>query len=218
MAKGFARLAKRASVLAAMTLLATTSSFLPAEAAIKAGDPCKKEGATMKIGGDRYTCTKNPRYPKDKRSWVWNGCLQSHALYIDSVKRLETLKVGLVSAKAKLDQLISEIPIAEAQAKEYDKKVLDTQVKLEAAKASYSENLAKGAAFSKATEQWANAVRSYERAITAFKRAAEQLRKKNTDVIAQQKRLEVQGKTIAASEFEIKANLQGRNQACQRGL
>jgi len=214
----FARLAKKATFVAAITLLATTSSFFPAEAAIKAGDPCKKEGATLKIKGDRYTCTKNPRYPNDKRSWVWNGCLQSHALYIDSVKRLENLKVGLESAKVKLNQLIAEIPVAEAQAKEYDKKVLDTQVKLDAAKASYSENLAKGPAFSKATEQWANAVRSYERAITAFKRAAEQLRKKNADVITQQKRLEVQAKTIDANEFEIKANLKGRNQACQRGL
>jgi len=78
--------------------------------------------------------------------------------------------------------------------------------------------LAKGAAYEKATNQWKNAVASYERAIAGFTRAAKSLRDKAEDVSAQQKRLDIQNQTIAASEVEIKSNLKGRNQACQKGL
>ena len=60
--------------------------------------------------------------------------------------------------------------------------------------------------------------RSYERAIAGFKRAADNWREKSADVTAQQKRLDLQSQTIAASELEIKSNLQGRNQACKPGL
>ena len=201
-----------------MALLTTTTSFIPAEAAVKAGDRCKKEGATLRISGDRYVCTKNPRFPNEKRSWVWVGCIEANTLYTDSVKRLDTLKAGLLSAKAKLDELTAEIPAAEAKAKEYDAKIAATQVKLDSAKANYEENRAKGAAFAKATEQWNNAVKSYERAIASFKRAADNWRDKTSDVTAQQKRLDLQSQTIAASEVEIASNLKGRNQACQKGL
>ena len=106
----------------------------------------------------------------------------------------------------------------EAKAKEYDGKIASTQVKLDAAKVKYAASLAKGAAYAKATEQWNNAIRSYERAIAGFKRAADNWREKSSDVTAQQKRLELQSQTIAASEVEIKSNLQGRNQACRPGL
>ena len=214
----FVKIGKKATVVAAMALLTTTTSFIPAEAAVKAGDRCTKEGATTRIGGDRYVCTKNPRYPKDRRAWVWVGCIEANTLYSDSVKRLDGLKAGLVTAKAKLDELIAEIPAAEAKAKEYDAKITATQVKLDAAKANYNENFAKGAAYSKATEQWSNAVKSYERAIAGFKRAADNWREKSSDVTAQQKRLDLQSQTVAAAEVEIKSNLAGRNQACQRGL
>ena len=218
MRNSFVRIGKKASVVAAMALLTTTTSFIPAEAAVKAGDRCKKEGATLRISGDRYVCTKNPRFPNEKRSWVWVGCIEANTLYTDSVKRLDTLKAGLLSAKAKLDELTAEIPAAEAKAKEYDAKIAATQVKLDSAKANYEENRAKGAAFAKATEQWNNAVKSYERAIASFKRAADNWRDKTSDVTAQQKRLDLQSQTIAASEVEIASNLKGRNQACQKGL
>lgn len=214
----FVRIGKKATVVAAMALLTTTTSFIPAEAAVKAGDRCKKQGATLKISGDRYVCTKNPRFPSDPRTWVWVGCIEANTLYTDSITRLESLKTGLVSAKAKLDELVAEIPAAEAKAKEYDAKIAATQIKLDSAKANYDENRAKGAAFAKATEQWNNAVKSYERAIASFKRAADNWRDKSSDVAAQQKRLDLQTQTIAASEVEIKSNLNGRNQACRRGL
>ncbi|MFM8383992.1 MAG: hypothetical protein ACKN96_03285, partial [Actinomycetota bacterium] len=190
----------------------------PAEAANKAGARCTKEGSTTRIGGDRYVCTTNPRYPNERRTWVWVGCIQANTLYTDSVKRLDGLKAGLVTAKAKLDELTAEIPAAEAKAKEYDAKIVTTQVKLDAAKANYEENRVKGTAYAKATEQWNNAVKSYERAIAGFKRAADNWREKSSDVAAQQKRLDLQSQTIAASEVEIKSNLKGRNQACQKGL
>lgn len=214
----FVKIGKKATVVAAMALLTTTTSFIPAEAAVKAGDRCKREGATTRIGGDRYVCTKNPRFPNERRTWVWVGCIQANTLYTDSVKRLDTLKAGLLTAKAKLDELTAELPAAEAKAKELDTKIATTQVKLDAAKAAYNENLAKGTAYAKATEQWNNAVKSYERAIAGFKRAADNWREKSSDVTAQQKRLDLQSQTIAASEVEIRSNLKGRNQACQRGL
>ena len=213
-----ATLGKKAAVVAAMALLTTMTSFIPAEAAAKAGGPCPKTNAKTRIGGDQYVCTKNPRYPNEKRSWVWVGCLDANTLYVDSVKRLETLKAGLVTAKAKLDELIAEIPAAEAKAKEYDAKIASTQIKLDAAKAAYEENRVKGTAYAKAADQWKNAAASYERAIAGFKRAADNWREKGADVTAQQKRLDLQSQTIAASEIEIKSNLKGRNQACQRGL
>lgn len=212
------RFGKRASVIAAMALLATTTSFIPAEAANRAGGPCPKLNAKVRIGGDQYLCTKNPTVKSAKRTWVWVGCVEADKLYTDSVKRLETLKTGLVTAKSKLDELVAEIPAAEAKAKEYDGKIASTQVKLDAAKVKYAASLAKGAAYAKATEQWSNAVRSYERAIAGFKRAADNWRDKSSDVTAQQKRLELQSQTIAASELEIKSNRQGRNQACRPGL
>lgn len=209
---------KRASVIAAMALLTTTTSFIPADAANRAGGPCTKLNAKTKIGGDQYICTKNPTVKKAKNTWVWSGCLDANKLYTDSVKRLETLKSGLVTAKAKLDELVAEIPAADAKAKEYDGKIASTQIKLDAAKVKYAASLAKGATYAKATEQWNNAIRSYERAIAGFKRAADNWREKGADVTAQQKRLELQSQTIAASELEIKSNLQGRNQACRPGL
>lgn len=212
------KIGKKATVVAAMALLTTTTSFIPAEAAAKAGARCTKEGATTRIGGDRYVCTTNPRYPNERRTWVWVGCIQANTLYTDSVKRLDTLKAGLLTAKAKLDELTAELPAAEIKAKEFDAKIAATQVKLDAAKANYEENRVKGTAYAKATEQWSNAVRSYERAIAGFKRAADNWREKSSDVTAQQKRLDLQSQTIAASEVEIKSNLKGRNQACQRGL
>ena len=214
----FVKIGKKATVVAAMALLTTTTSFIPAEAAVKAGDRCKREGATTRIGGDRYVCTKNPRFPNERRTWVWVGCIQANTLYTDSVKRLDTLKAGLLTAKAKLDELTAELPAAEAKAKEFDAKIAATQVKLDAAKANYEENRVKGTAYAKATEQWNNAVKSYERAIAGFKRAADNWREKSSDVTAQQKRLDLQSQTIAASEVEIRSNLKGRNQACQRGL
>lgn len=201
-----------------MALLTTTTSFIPAEAANKAGAACPKLNAKARIGGDQYVCTKNPTVKNAKRTWVWVGCLDANKLYTDSVKRLATLKEGLVTAKAKLDQLVAEIPAAEAKAKEYDAKIASTQIKLDAAKASLAENQAKGAVYAKATEQWGNAVKSYERAIAGFKRAADNWREKSSDVTAQQKRLDLQSQTIAASELEIKSNLTGRNQACKPGL
>lgn len=211
-------LGKRASVIAAMALLLTTTSFIPAEAANKAGDPCPKLNAKTRIGGDQYVCTKNPIVKNAKRTWVWAGCLDANKLYTDSVKRLADLKAGLATAKAKLDELVAEIPAAEAKAKEYDGKIASTQIKLDAAKVKYQASLAKGAAYQKATDQWNNAIRSYERAIAGFKRAADNWREKGADVTAQQKRLDLQSQTIAASELEIKSNLQGRNQACRPGL
>lgn len=214
----FVKIGKKATVVAAMALLTTTTSFIPAEAAAKAGARCTKEGATARIGGDRYVCTKNPRYPNERRTWVWVGCIQANTLYTDSVKRLDTLKAGLLTAKAKLDELTAELPAAEAKAKEFDAKIAATQVKLDAAKANYEENRVKGTAYARATEQWNNAVKSYERAIAGFKRAADNWREKSSDVTAQQKRLDLQSQTIAASEVEIRSNLKGRNQACQRGL
>ena len=214
----FVKIGKKATVVAAMALLTTTTSFIPAEAAVKAGDRCKREGATTRIGGDRYVCTKNPRFPNERRTWVWVGCIQANTLYTDSVKRLDTLKAGLLTAKAKLDELTAELPAAEAKAKEFDAKIAATQVKLDAAKANYEENRVKGTAYARATEQWNNAVKSYERAIAGFKRAADNWREKSSDVTAQQKRLDLQSQTIAASEVEIRSNLKGRNQACQRGL
>lgn len=212
------KVGKRASVIAAMALLATTTSFIPAEAANRAGGPCPKLNAKARIGGDQYVCTRNPIVKNAKRTWVWAGCLDANKLYTDSVKRLETLKAGLVTAKAKLDELVAEIPAAEAKAKEFDGKIASTQIKLDAAKVQLAENQAKGAVYAKATEQWGNAVKSYERAIAGFKRAADNWREKSSDVTAQQKRLELQSQTIAASEIEIKSNLQGRNQACRPGL
>ena len=214
----FVKIGKKATVVAAMALLTTTTSFIPAEAAAKAGARCTKEGATTRIGGDRYVCTKNPRYPNERRTWVLVGCIQANTLYTDSVKRLDTLKAGLLTAKAKLDELTAELPAAEAKAKEFDAKIAATQVKLDAAKANYEENRVKGTAYARATEQWNNAVKSYERAIAGFKRAADNWREKSSDVTAQQKRLDLQSQTIAASEVEIRSNLKGRNQACQRGL
>lgn len=215
----FVRIGKKATVVAAMALLTTTTSFIPADAATKkAGGPCPKLNAKTRIGGDQYVCTKNPRYPNAKRAWVWVGCIEANTLYTDSVKRLDSLKAGLVTATAKLAELTAELPAAEAKAKELDDKIAATQPKLDAAKAAYNENLAKGAAYAKATEQWNNAVKSYERAIASFKRAADNWREKSSDVTDQQKRLELQSQTIAASEVEIKSNLKGRNQACQRGL
>ncbi len=218
MRNSFVKIGKKATVVAAMALLTTTTSFIPAEAAVKAGDRCKREGATTRIGGDRYVCTKNPRFPNERRTWVWVGCIQANTLYTDSVKRLDTLKAGLLTAKAKLDELTAELPAAEAKAKEFDAKIAATQVKLDAAKANYEENRVKGTAYARATEQWNNAVKSYERAIAGFKRAADNWREKSSDVTAQQKRLDLQSQTIAASEVEIRSNLKGRNQACQRGL
>lgn len=209
---------KRASVIAALALLAATTSAIPASAAVKPGDRCKKAGATLKIKGDKYVCTKNPRYKKSLRVWVWDGCIEANTLYSDSVTRLENLKAGLVAATAKLDELVKEVPEAEIKAKEYDAKIAETQIKLTAAKKSYDENLAKGAAYANATNQWKNAVASYERAIASFTRAAKSLRDKADDVTAQQKRLDLQNQTIAASEVEIQSNLKGRNQACQKGL
>lgn len=214
----FVKFSKKATVVAAMALLTTTTSFIPAEAANKAGAPCPKLNAKTRIGGDQYVCTKNPRYPNEPRTWVWVGCIQANTLYTDSIKRLDGLKAGLVTATAKLAELTAEIPAAEAKAKEYDAKIVATQVKLDAAKANYEENRAKGTAYAKATEQWNNAVKSYERAIAGFKRAADNWREKSSDVAAQQKRLDLQSQTIAASEVEIKSNLKGRNQACQKGL
>lgn len=211
------KIGKRASVVAALALISATTSVIPAEAAV-AGAKCTKEGSTVRIKGDRYVCTQNPTVKKKGRTWVWIGCIEANTLYTDSQKRLETLKTGLVTAKTKLDELVAEIPAAEAKAKEYDTKIAATQVKLDAAKAAYTENLAKGATYAKATEQWNNAVKSYERAIAGFKRAAASLREKADDVAAQQKRLDVQNQTIAASEVEIKSNLKGRNQACKPGL
>lgn len=212
------RLGKRASVIAAMALLTTTTSFIPAEAANRAGGPCPKLNAKARIGGDQYVCTRNPIVKNAKRTWVWAGCLDANKLYVDSVKRLDSLKAGLVTAKAKLDELVAEIPAADAKAKEYDGKIASTQVKLDAAKVKYQASLAKGAAYAKATDQWNNAIKSYERAIAGFKRAADNWREKSADVTAQQKRLDLQSQTIAASELEIKSNLQGRNQACRPGL
>ena len=212
------KLGKRASVIAAMALLATTTSFIPAEAANRAGGPCPKLNAKARIGGDQYVCTRNPIVKNAKRTWVWTGCLDANKLYLDSVKRLDSLKAGLVTAKAKLDELVAEIPAADAKAKEYDGKIASTQVKLDAAKVKYQASLAKGAAYAKATDQWNNAIKSYERAIAGFKRAADNWREKSADVTAQQKRLDLQSQTIAASELEIKSNLQGRNQACRPGL
>ena len=209
---------KKATVVAAMALLATTTSFIPAEGANKAGAPCPKLNAKTKIGGDQYVCTKNPRFPNERRSWVWVGCIEANVLYTDSKTRLDSLKAGLLTAKASLDKLVSELPAAEAEAKVFDSRIASTQVKLDAAKASYEENKAKGAAYAKATEQWNNAVKSYERAIAGFKRAADNLRGKSQDIAALQKRLDLQSQTIAASEIDIQSNLKGRNQACQRGL
>lgn len=218
MNKAVITLGKKASVIAAMALLAATTSAIPANAAVKPGDRCKKAGKTIKIKGDEYLCAKNPRYAKSKRVWVWVGCIEANTLYTESVTRLETLKAGLATATAKLDELVKEVPEAEIKAKDYDAKIAATQIKLTAAKASYEENLAKGAAYEKATNQWKNAVASYERAIASFTRAAKSLRDKAEDVSAQQKRLDIQNQTIAASEVEIKSNLKGRNQACQKGL
>ena len=208
---------KKVTLVAAMALLTATASAIPANA-VKPGDRCSREGATMRMAGDRYVCTKNPRVANAKRTWVWIGCIEANALYTSSVQRLEGLKEGLVTAQTKLDELVKEVPVAEAKAKEYDAKIVSTKVKLDAAKAQYQENLAKGAAFQKATDQWNNAVRSYERAIAGFTRAAASLREKASDVTAQQKRLDLQNQTIAASEVEIKSNLRGRNQACRPGL
>jgi len=212
------KLGKRVSVIAAMALLTTTTSFIPAEAANRAGGPCTKANAKARIGGDQYVCTKNPTVKNAKLTWVWSGCIDANKHYADSVKRLANLKAGLVTAKAKLDELVGEIPAADAKAKEYDGKIASTQVKLDAAKLKYQASLAKGTAYAKATEQWSNAVKSYERAIAGFKRAADNWREKSADVTAQQKRLDLQSQTIAASELEIKSNLQGRNQACRPGL
>lgn len=211
------RIGKRASVVAAMALLSATTSFIPAEAAV-AGAKCTKEGSTIRIKGDRYVCTQNPTVKKKGRTWVWTGCIEANTLYTDSIKRLEVLKTGLASARAQLDKLVAELPAAEVKAKEYDLKIATTQVKLDAAKAAYAENLAKGPTYKQATDQWNNAVKSYERAIASFKRAADSLRDKSDDVTAQQRRLEVQNQTLAASEVEIKSNLKGRNQACKPGL
>jgi len=57
---------KKATVVTAMALLTTTTSFIPAEAANKAGAPCPKLNAKTRIGGDQYVCTKNPRYPNER--------------------------------------------------------------------------------------------------------------------------------------------------------
>lgn len=212
-------LGQRAASVAALALLAATTSVIPADAATaKAGASCAKLNAKVKIKGDQYVCTTNPTVKNAKRTWVWVGCLEANALYTDSIKRLETLKAGLVTAQAKLDELVAEIPAAEAKAKEYDAKIVATQVKLDNAKAQYEENRVKGTAYAKATDQWKNAVASYERAIAGFKRAAASLREKGSDVVAQEKRLDLQSQTIAASELEIKSNLKGRNQACKPGL
>lgn len=211
------RIGKRASVVAVMALLTATVSVIPAEAAV-AGAKCTKEGAKVKIKGDQYVCTQNPRVTKKGRTWVWIGCIEANALYTDSQKRLDSLKAGLVTAKTKLDELVAQLPAAETKAKEYDAKIAATQIKLDAARAAYNENLAKGATYAKATEQWNNAVKSYERAIAGFKRAAASLRDKASDVTAQQNRLNIQNQTIAASEVEIKSNLNARNQACKPGL
>lgn len=212
------RFGRVASVVAAMALLTATASVIPAEAAAVAGAKCTKEGAKTKIKGDSYVCTKNPISKSATRTWVWIGCIEANTLYTDSQTRLEDLKANLATAKVKLDELAAGLPAAEAKAKEYDAKIAATQPKLDAARANYNENLAKGATYQKATDQWNNAVKSYERAIAGFKRAAASLRKKADDLALQQKRLDVQNQTIAASEVEIKSNLSTRNKACKPGL
>ena len=212
------RIGTKATLIAAMAMLVSATSFIPAEAAVKAGDRCSREGAKTRIGGDNYVCTKNPRFPKDQRAWIWVGCIEANTLYVDSKKRLDNLKVGLASAQTKLDELVAELPAAEAKAKEFDARIVSTQVKLDSAKANYEENRLKGDAYARATEQWANAVKSYERAIAGFKKAADGWREKSSDVLAQKKRLDLQSQTIAAAEVEISSNLKGRNQACQRRL
>ena len=71
---------KRASFVAAMALLTTMTSFIPSEAANRAGAACTKLNAKVRIGGDQYVCTKNPIVKTAKNTWVWAGCLDANAL------------------------------------------------------------------------------------------------------------------------------------------
>ncbi|NDA79792.1 MAG: hypothetical protein EBX92_01410 [Actinobacteria bacterium] len=68
--------------------LGTTTIFLlgllsvPAEAANRAGGPCKKTNQKTKIAGFDYICQKNPTVKRAKLTWLIKECVDSNNQYL----------------------------------------------------------------------------------------------------------------------------------------
>lgn len=71
-----------------LVALGTTSVFLlglisvPAEAANRAGGPCKKANQRTKIAGFDYVCQKNPTVKRAKLTWLIKECVDSNRQYL----------------------------------------------------------------------------------------------------------------------------------------
>jgi hypothetical protein len=225
-------LGKGATLIAATSLLMTTTAIIPAEAANKAGGSCTKANAKTKIGGDNYVCTKNPTVKNAKLTWVWVGCLDSNKLYLDSNARLKTITDTAAKAIAAIDQQISALkaqaPQDEADAKQYDQKAADAKLKqqdaLVKAKAAIEDasrvgpTTQAGKSYTTAAEQWTKAARSYEFANKNFLRSAASLREKVNQVAQKEKQKALVQQTLENAKSEVQSTLQNRTNACKPGL
>lgn len=222
---------KSISLLAAtfgLVLGATTMMSSPAQAANKAGGSCTKANATAKIGGDSYVCTKNPIVKNAKLTWVWVECIKSNTAYNNSAANLVALKAQATTAQNKINALKAGLTDDDAQAKAYDAKAAEAQVKKDAALAKAAEQAAQvqkygatttaGKAYQKNVDMWNGNAKTYDLAIKNFQRAAKLIRDKAGEIADEQRRLDLANQTIAASELQLKATDQSRKQACAPGL
>lgn len=232
MRNSFKNLGKGATLLACSALLMATTAVIPAEAANKAGASCTKANAKVKIGGDRYICTKNPTVKKAKLTWVWVGCIDSNKLYLEATERLKTITESAAQATTMLDteiaSLKAEAPADEAAAKAFDDKAAAAKAKqvnaLAEAKVA-TDNATKvgatttaGKQYTTAASTWTKAANSYGLAAKNFERSAASLRDKINEVAKKEKQKLNVAQTVLNSQTEVKSTLENRKNACQPGL
>jgi hypothetical protein len=153
---------KVASLAVAIVVAGGVMIAVPADAAVKIsnGVTCKKSGATTKVSGGQYKCSKNPLVSSKKLVWLSLDCL---AAANDAVKAQKSAVVTNANFKAQLPIIDLGITTEAANIAEITAKLADANLRLIAAQAKLAEAKtdADKRILTTAVASWTSATRAY---------------------------------------------------------
>jgi hypothetical protein len=83
----------------------------PLASAATANGKCGKSGATAKIGGKNYICSKNPTVKKAKLTWVLKDCISANRAHLGALKSFNETESSTQKALDTLDAAIKSLEL-----------------------------------------------------------------------------------------------------------
>lgn len=104
---------RKRQLFAALASISLILALAPAPlaSAANANGNCGKSGATAKIGGKNYICSKNPKFKKAKLTWVLKDCVSANKAHLGALKSFNETESSTQKALDTLDAAIKSLEL-----------------------------------------------------------------------------------------------------------